>query len=138
MGWGMTMDGYGKSPVYVQQGLWRLVLWLLLMLSVSGLLTWPALAEDQLCPKSGQCVPASAFDCRDVNPSIGITRVCYSAEKQYMIMQLREDARHFCSIPPDVVSAFLAADSMINFYAEHIKHNSTRRYDCRVHPVPTF
>jgi hypothetical protein len=100
---------------------------------------WSAAADEQLCPKYGACVPAAAFDCRDVTKSSLVTRVCYAPGKRYMVVGLQGVDYHYCEIGAEVVQAFLDAGSMGRFYREHIRSDATGgRFDCRKHPAPVF
>ena len=94
----------------------------------------PAKSDEQLCTKYGKCVPASAFECSDVSHSSLVTRVCYSAPKEYMVVRLNMSDYHYCSIPADVVAAFMAAESIGKFYNQNIKSAANSGlYDCRSH-----
>lgn len=143
------MTGYERSPDYGdREGTlrWRSIIGTAVLVAVVTLVLYAisiggARSDDQLCPKYGQCVPASAFECQEITRSSLIHRVCYSAEKQYMIVKLGDKGTdyHYCSIPADVVAAFLAAESMGKFYNQNIKSGKTDGpYDCRTHPIPTF
>ena len=95
--------------------------------------------SNELCPKFGNCVPEAAFDCRIIDRSSLVTRVCYSAEKRYMIVRLEVTDYHYCEIGPEVVAAFLAAPSMGRFYNQSIKDSGTGGlFSCRDRPVPAF
>lgn len=107
---------------------WRSIIGSAIVVALVGLALYAlsigrARSDEQLCPKYGACVPASAFECQDITRSSLIQRVCYSAEKQYMIVKLGDKGTdyHYCSIPADVVAAFLAAESMGRFYNQNIK-----------------
>lgn len=93
------------------------------------------LAAATLCPKYGECVPADRFECTDISRSSFITRVCYAAPEQYMVIRLKRTDYHYCSIPQNVVQDLMSADSMGQYYNQNIKGGV---YDCRDHPVPDF
>lgn len=134
------MTGYEKSPDYNNPGgRW----WVLPVVAAALLmaLTWHSWASDQLCPKYGECVPASKFACTSVDRSSLIYRVCYAEPEKYMIVQLgnAKTDYHYCAVPADLVARFLAADSMGRFYNSEIRSSANDGlYDCRNHTVPTF
>lgn len=98
----------------------------------------PAFAEN-ICPKYGNCVPETAFDCQDIDRSSFITRVCYSAEKSYLIIRLENTDYHYCDIDSGTVQSLMNADSMGRFYHTDIKDSGTDgRFSCVGKTVPTF
>lgn len=113
------------------------------MKALAGLLVALAFAAplraENLCPRYGECVPADKFACQDVDRSSLVTRVCYNEEKSYMIIRLKQQDYHYCGVDPQTVSDLLTAQSMGRFYNQNIKVGATNgRFDCRLHPVPTF
>jgi hypothetical protein len=107
--------------------------------SFALLLAASSAAAAELCPKYGACVPAEAFECEEITRSSFITRICYDAGNEYMVLRLRATDYHYCSIDPATVAAFKAAESMGRFYNQHIKSGrSDGPFDCRTHPVPAY
>lgn len=84
-------------------------------------------------------VDLTTFSCNDISRSSFITRVCYDAAKQYMVIRLNTTYYHYCEFPKAVLSAFLEAPSMGTFYNERIKGTgSDGPFDCRTHRVPAY
>ncbi len=72
------------------------------------------------------------FSCSDTANSI-VHRVCYRADRQYLVVLLSNMYYHYCRIPSGVVGQWLAAPSLGRFYNGNIKSN----YDCRLGGVPS-
>jgi KTSC domain len=136
------MTGYEKSPDYgsPEPGKYWWVWAILLIVAIwAGTFAIKVYAAEELCPKYGNCVPAEFFECKDIDRSDLVTRVCFNREKRYMVVRLKATDYHYCEIGEDVVFAFLNADSMGGFFNQNIKSAATSRlYDCRDHPVPSF
>lgn len=99
---------------------------------VIGLMSASSAVSQELCPKYGECVPESRFECHDVDRSSLVTRVCYDATEKYMIIRLKSTYYHYCRIDPATVAALLNADSMGSFYRDNIKDNATGgKFSCR-------
>jgi hypothetical protein len=65
-------------------------------------------------------VDLKTFDCRDINPSSFIQRVCYDKAQSYMIISLRGTYYHYCELPPATLDGLMGAPSMGQFYkSEH-------------------
>ena len=45
-------------------------------------------------------VDLKTFECRDINRSSFIQRVCYDKAQSYMIINLRGSYYHYCELPP--------------------------------------
>ncbi|MBR1124550.1 KTSC domain-containing protein [Bradyrhizobium lablabi] len=79
------------------------------------------------------------FACTETPRSSFIQRVCYDKLQSYMLINLRGTYYHYCELPPEVFSAFLAAPSMGIFYNQRIKGTgSDGPFDCRTHRMPTY
>ncbi len=72
------------------------------------------------------------FSCNDTVSSV-VHRVCYRADRQYLIVLLSNTYYHYCRIPSGVVGQWLAAPSLGRFYNATIKGN----YDCRLGGIPS-
>ncbi len=85
-------------------------------------------------------VDLAPFQCQDITRSSFIFRVCYDAKESYVIIKLRSIYYHYCEIDRPTIDAFLAADSMGNFFNEKIASNAKngKPYDCRTHRMPTY
>jgi hypothetical protein len=79
------------------------------------------------------------FECRDVNRSSFIQRVCYDRAKSYMLISLNGTYYHYCELPNATLNALMDAPSMGQFFNQNIKGSgSDGPYDCRTHRVPTY
>jgi hypothetical protein len=84
-------------------------------------------------------VDLKTFECRDINRSSFIQRVCYDKVQSYMIISLRGTYYHYCELPPSIYDTFMGAPSMGQFYNQNIKGTgSDGPYDCRTHRVPVY
>jgi hypothetical protein len=79
-------------------------------------------------------VDLTPFDCKPINRSSFINRVCYDQKNAYMIVLLKTTYYHYCNIDSGTVAAFEAAASMGQFYNATIKG----RFDCRAGHVPIY
>ena len=84
-------------------------------------------------------IPLDTFECRGLNRSSFVTRVCYQPQKRYMLVRLNQTYYHYCGVGQNVVSQIYSAESVGRFYRENIKVSSNGGlYDCRKHPLPLF
>jgi hypothetical protein len=84
-------------------------------------------------------VDLKTFECRDINRSSFIQRVCYDKAQSYMIIGLRGTYYHYCELPPATFDGLMGAPSMGQFYNANIKGSGTDGpYDCRTHRVPAY
>jgi KTSC domain len=84
-------------------------------------------------------VDLRTFDCRDINRSSFIQRVCYDKAQSHMIISLRGTYYHYCELPPATYDTLMGAPSMGQFYNQNIKGSgSDGPYDCRTHHVPNY
>jgi hypothetical protein len=84
-------------------------------------------------------VDLRTFECRDINRSSFIQRVCYDKAQSYMIIALNGTYYHYCELPNATFNALMSAPSMGQFYNQSIKGTgSDGPYDCRIHRVPTY
>jgi hypothetical protein len=84
-------------------------------------------------------VDLKTFECRDINRSRFVQRVCYDKAQSYMIINLRGTNYHYCELPPATYDALMGAPSMGQFYNQNIKGTgSDGPYDCRTHRVPGY
>jgi hypothetical protein len=76
-------------------------------------------------------VDLKAFECRDINRSSFVQRVCYDKAQSYMIISLRGTYYHYCEFPTATFDALMGAPSMGQFYNQNIKGSgSDGPYDC--------
>jgi hypothetical protein len=84
-------------------------------------------------------VDLKTFECRDINRSSFIQRVCYDKAESYMIISLKGTYCHYCELPPATFDGLMGAPSMGQFYNQNIKGSgSDGPYDCRTHRIPTY
>jgi hypothetical protein len=84
-------------------------------------------------------VDLKTFECRDINRSSFIQRVCYDKAESYMIISLRGTYYHYCELQPATFDGLMGASSMGQFYNQNIKGSgSDGPYDCRTHRVPAY
>ena len=95
-------------------------------------------AEDVYVKYRGS-VPLDTFDCEDISRSSFVERVCYDAQKRYMIVRLHGAYYHFCEIDSDMVNSFLAAPSVGKYFNSRIRGGGADGpFDCRTHTVPQY
>src|SRR5664279_685976 len=84
-------------------------------------------------------VDLKTFECRDINRSSFIQRVCYDNPQSYMIINLKGTYYHYCELPPATFDGLMGAPSMGQFFNQNIKGSgSDGPYDCRTHRIPTY
>src|ERR1035437_8482914 len=84
-------------------------------------------------------VDLKTFECRDINRSSFIQRVCYDKAQSYMIISLHGTYYHYCELPPATYDGLMDAPSMGHFYNQNIKGSgSDGAYDCRTHRIPNY
>ncbi len=105
----------------------------ILIASIFIMVTAAANAESVEVKYRGS-VDLSHFQCDEITRSSFIKHVCYDADNQYMLIQLKRTYYHYCGIDADTVESLNAANSMGRFYNQKIKGN----YDCRIGYVPGY
>lgn len=78
-------------------------------------------------------VDLGTFQCRDINRSTVIQRVCYDPAQRALIVSVRGDYIRYCELPATTFEAFMAAPSMGQFYARNIGASvpDDGRFACR-------
>jgi hypothetical protein len=56
------------------------------------------------------------FECRDINRSSFIQRVCYDKAQSYMVISLKGTYYHYCELPSATFDGLMGAPSMGQFY----------------------
>ena len=69
-----------------------------------------------------------------LKPSSLVTRIIYDKKNSYLLVQLGNTFYHYCSIPEAVVSSWINASSLGEYYNSRVKGS----YDCRIYPVPQY
>lgn len=82
-------------------------------------------------------IDLQTFDCRDINRSSLIQRVCYDRAQRYLIVGIRGSYHDYCELPQPMFDGFMTAPSMGQFFNENIRGPGPHeRYDCRTHRRP--
>jgi hypothetical protein len=100
------------------------------------LLTAPAGTETVEVRDSGP-VDLGTFECRDINRSSMIQRVCYDRAQCAMIVGIKGGYDRFCELPPETFDGFMGAPSMGQFFNQNIRGSAPDgRYGCRIKRPP--
>jgi|SRR5882757_1373644 len=76
-------------------------------------------------------VNLAGFECRDINRSSIIQRVCYDRSQNYLIVGIHNVFDQFCDLPPSTFDSLMAAPSMGQFFMRNISGSGRdSRYDC--------
>jgi hypothetical protein len=82
-------------------------------------------------------VDLKTFDCRDINRSSLIQRVCYDRAQSYLLVSIKNVYDQYCDLPPPAFDGLMGAPSMGQFFNRNIKGaGSGGPYDCRRHRGP--
>ena len=77
-------------------------------------------------------VDLTPFVCQDITRSSLVSRVCYDAANQTMIVQLNSTYSQYCDVPEATRDSFLNAPSMGQYYNANIKgFGAQAPYQCR-------
>ncbi|QOZ34207.1 KTSC domain-containing protein [Bradyrhizobium sp. CCBAU 53421] len=77
-------------------------------------------------------VDLSTFDCRDINRSTVVQRVCYSASERTLLVAVRGSYQHYCGVPTETYDALMIAPSMGVFLNRVLRiAGADGRYACR-------
>ncbi|WP_050423840.1 KTSC domain-containing protein [Bradyrhizobium tropiciagri] len=77
-------------------------------------------------------VDLSRFDCRDINRSTIVQRVCYSAGEQTLLVAVRGSYQHYCGVRTETYDALMIAPSMGVFLNRVLRiAGADGRYACR-------
>ena len=86
-----------------------------------------------MCAGRG-AVDLRTFECRDINRSTIVQRVCYDAAQQHPAGRSRE-ARYqqFCNVPAETYAALMDAPSMGLFFNRNVSAPASgERYRCAI------
>jgi KTSC domain-containing protein len=76
-------------------------------------------------------VDLKTFECRDINRSTIVQRVCYDAAGSTMLVAVRGAYHQFCSVPGETHAAFMDAPSMGLFFNRNVRTAASGdRYRC--------
>lgn len=77
-------------------------------------------------------VDLGTFECRDINRSTVIQRVCYDPAQRALIVGVRGDYTKYCELPAVTFEAFMTAPSMGQFFARNIRESAPDgRFACQ-------
>jgi len=97
------------------------------------------LAQLMIAPVVSETVPISGrgdvdlatFECRDINRSTVLQRVCYDRAREDLIVAVRGAYERYCGVPADIVEQLMGAPSMGRFFGLTISRvASGERYAC--------
>jgi hypothetical protein len=78
-------------------------------------------------------VDLATFECRDINRSTVVQRVCYAAAQRTLLVEVRGAYQQFCNVPAETYAAFMVAPSMGLFFRRNVgEPASSARYRCPV------
>jgi hypothetical protein len=72
------------------------------------------------------------FECRDINRSTIVQRVCYDAAQGNLLVAVKSTYHRYCGVPAETYAAFMTAPSMGLFFQRTIQTAASGdRYHCR-------
>ncbi len=84
-------------------------------------------------------VDLTTFDCPKIKNDKRVHRICYHANKKYMVALIDRYYFHYCAVGPNVYKSWISASSLEMFYQDNIRVSSSGGlYDCRGKKVPEF
>lgn len=84
-------------------------------------------------------VDLTSFDCPKIKNDKLVHRICYHADKKYMVALIGRYYFHYCAVGPNVYKSWISASSLEMFYQDNIRVSSNGGlYDCRGKQVPEF
>jgi hypothetical protein len=102
-----------------------------------GLLLSAEFGSETVDVKGRGAVDLGTFECRDINRSSLIQRVCYDKAKRYLIIGIKGVYDHYCDLPQPAFDGLMGARSMGQFFNQNIGGSGADgRYDCRPHRIP--
>lgn len=77
-------------------------------------------------------VDLSTYECRDINRSTIVQRVCYSAGERRLLVAVKGSYQHYCGVPTETFDALMIAPSMGVFLNRVLRiAGADGRYACR-------
>lgn len=77
-------------------------------------------------------IDLATFECRDINRSSLIQRVCYDSAQRHLIVAIKGRYLSYCELPQQSFDGFMTAPSMGQFFKQNIRRSAWNdRYDCR-------
>lgn len=94
------------------------------------LLTAPIVSESVDIGGRGE-VDLASFECRDINRSTILQRVCYDRAQRDLVVAINGAYDRYCGVPARTVDGLLGAPSMGQFFNQNIRRQvSGDRYAC--------
>jgi hypothetical protein len=79
-------------------------------------------------------IDLATFECRDINRSSLIQRVCYDRDQHTLIVGIKGGYDDYCELPQQTFESFMTAPSMGQFFNQNIRDSGPHaRYDCLKH-----
>jgi len=76
-------------------------------------------------------VDLSSFECRDINRSTIVQRVCYRADQRALLVAVRGSYQHYCGVPTETYDALMIAPSIGVFLNRVLRiAGADGRYSC--------
>ena len=98
---------------------------------IAFLLTAPV-GSERVDVKDRGTIDLATFECRDVNRSSLIQRVCYDSTQRTLIVGIKGSYDDYCDLPQQTFESFMIAPSMGQFFNANIRGSGPdTRYDCR-------
>ncbi|WP_291842317.1 KTSC domain-containing protein [Bradyrhizobium sp.] len=73
-----------------------------------------------------------SHECRDINRSTIVQRVCYDRARLHLIVGIQGSYSQYCELSVETFDAFMAAPSMGQFFRRNIGEQGTSgRYNCQ-------
>ena len=107
--------------------------------ATSLLLLWftAELGSETVDVRDRGAVDLGTFECRDINRSSLIQRVCYDKAQRSLIVGVKGSYDQFCDVPAPTFEHLMGAPSMGQFFNRNIRGaESGGRYDCRAPRTP--
>ena len=98
---------------------------------IALLLTTPVGSETVEVRDRGM-IDLATFECRDINRSSLVQRVCYDSAQRTLIVGIKGSYDDYCDLPQQTLDRFMTAPSMGQFFNANIRGSGPdTRYDCR-------
>ena len=99
-----------------------------------GLLASPITSETIDVTGRG-AVDVGTFECRDINRSTIVQRVCYEAAHSTLVVAANGVYDQYCGVPSETYAAFMVAPSMGLFLGRNIRTAPDGRYRCEAQDI---
>ena len=76
-------------------------------------------------------VDLDTFECRDINRSSIVQRVCYDRAERHLIVAVKGVYDQYCDLPAETFDALMGAPSMGHFFNRNIRGASGARFTCQ-------